>query len=540
MADTAVTNPLPPLYYLDNFLSIIDTVSSRYPDLLSSSETDWIVRFKSLPLPAQALLVRMLSRKGNWFREDKFAYSEIPNISDALDALASSSLVTTTTRPNLNVLVDLHTKPELITLFETLTLKASAKKTEIVDVIVRQADSSPTLGYRCIEVSHDVMPVFLLLYFGNAHQNLSEFVVSDLGIYQYESVPLNIRDRLFNERHQIEAWLALSSLYDEYWQTVENKQRDDVLNLLEKLPAQTDWPPLAHRRNRLVNLIARDLERLEQHEQAKALYLQSHLPPARERLARIALMQGDIAGAADVVEQMRQHPDNENESEVAERLARQLAKKGAMQCQPKTKNAFSENTVTLEIENSVEQACADHFRQQGWQVWFSENLILNGLFGLAFWDIIFIPTPGAFMNPFQRGPKDMYLPEFTQVRKTEIQARLHTLTSSTAQILDTYDAKKGLANDWVYWDLVDREIITAALNSLSSEQLIACFERILFDRKNNRSGHPDLFMVKNGHCQFVEVKGPGDKLQHHQIRWLNFMNQHGIAANVLYVKRPDH
>jgi hypothetical protein len=34
----------------------------------------------------------------------------------------------------------------------------------------------------------------------------------------------------------------------------------------------------------------------------------------------------------------------------------------------------------------------------------------------------------------------------------------------------------------------------------------------------------------------IEVKGPGDRLQDHQIRWLQFFASKGIAASVCYLR----
>lgn len=34
----------------------------------------------------------------------------------------------------------------------------------------------------------------------------------------------------------------------------------------------------------------------------------------------------------------------------------------------------------------------------------------------------------------------------------------------------------------------------------------------------------------------IEVKGPGDRLQDHQIRWLEFFAGEGIPASVCYVR----
>ena len=34
----------------------------------------------------------------------------------------------------------------------------------------------------------------------------------------------------------------------------------------------------------------------------------------------------------------------------------------------------------------------------------------------------------------------------------------------------------------------------------------------------------------------IEVKGPGDRLQDHQVRWLQFFASNGIAASVCYLR----
>ena len=46
-----------------------------------------------------------------------------------------------------------------------------------------------------------------------------------------------------------------------------------------------------------------------------------------------------------------------------------------------------------------------------------ENKLMNALFGLAFWEQIFAPVPGAFHNPYQSVPTDMYDPAFSARRR---------------------------------------------------------------------------------------------------------------------------
>ncbi|PZR35212.1 MAG: VRR-NUC domain-containing protein, partial [Ectopseudomonas oleovorans] len=78
--------PLPPeLYYLSNFRTALAWVGERYADLLSDEERAFLDTFHSLARPSQALLVRMVMRKGCHFRLSKLVY---PEIGDCLTAAA--------------------------------------------------------------------------------------------------------------------------------------------------------------------------------------------------------------------------------------------------------------------------------------------------------------------------------------------------------------------------------------------------------------------------------------------------------------------
>ena len=71
-------NPLEdPFYYLTNFQQVLAWLQQRYADVLSPQEQAFIERFGQLPRASQALLVRMVMRKGEHFRLGKLQYPEI-------------------------------------------------------------------------------------------------------------------------------------------------------------------------------------------------------------------------------------------------------------------------------------------------------------------------------------------------------------------------------------------------------------------------------------------------------------------------------
>src|SRR5690606_40867171 len=67
---------------------------------------------------------------------------------------------------------------------------------------------------------------------------------------------------------------------------------------------------------------------------------------------------------------------------------------------------------------------------------------------------------------------------------------------------------------------------------LPPAHLRACFERLLQDIRANRAGMPDLiqFWPAERRYRMIEVKGPGDRLQDNQKRWLAFCATQGIRS----------
>jgi hypothetical protein len=80
-------------------------------------------------------------------------------------------------------------------------------------------------------------------------------------------------------------------------------------------------------------------------------------------------------------------------------------------------------------------------------------------------------------------------------------------------------------------------LLSVALSCVPRRHLKACFGRILSDIRANRCGLPDLvqFWPQERCYRLIEVKGPGDRLQDNQIRWLTFCVAHEIPVSVCHV-----
>ncbi|MNG19705.1 VRR-NUC domain protein [compost metagenome] len=86
--------------------------------------------------------------------------------------------------------------------------------------------------------------------------------------------------------------------------------------------------------------------------------------------------------------------------------------------------------------------------------------------------------------------------------------------------------------------MLDETLLEQALACLPALHLKHCFERLLEDIQSNRAGMPDLiqFWPEQQRYRMIEVKGPGDRLQDNQLRWIDFCSEHGLPVEVCHVR----
>jgi hypothetical protein len=189
---------------------------------------------------------------------------------------------------------------------------------------------------------------------------------------------------------------------------------------------------------------------------------------------------------------------------------------------------------------AVEYVVRDHLSSDAAPVHYVENALINSLFGLLCWEAIFAALPGAFFHPFQRGPADLHAPDFQARRATQFAACFEQLDGEIYRetILRHLHDKAGMQSPFVFWGLLTPELVALALDCLPAAHLKLWFERLLCDIRGNRSGLPDLirFWPAERRYELIEVKGPGDRLQDNQIRWLAYCAQHGMPVRVVDVR----
>jgi hypothetical protein len=549
---------LVPHYYRDNFQALCDTVEAQYGDLLTPPEQQFLQGFRQLPFDAQCLYVRLVSRVGPWFRESKLAYPELGPIPAALDSLIASGMAEPAKALYVEELGGLYTVPELRQVFGPLLGDSvRGNKSQLLEAIEELGleDSELMSLLEAIDSERIIAPcglaevaLFQLLFFGNRYQSLTEFVLSDLGVARYYPYPLDREYRLFAHREAVEEYLACAELSDYWYELRESDDASSLPQLAEEvLNLDIRFPSSESRWHRLCNGLARDLERLGELKSAARLYERSARHPARERRLRILERLEDWSGAVRLSEHILDEPWCEEERDAAERVLPRVQRKLGAVPTRRRRDDFPRLDLELAREEvPVEVLAARQLESQWVQVRYVENSLMNALFGLAFWEQIFAPVPGAFHNPFQGIPTDMYSPDFRARRRPALEARMAQLRAEGVHPLlqEAYTRYASFQCRWVDWRRFDAALLKTATRVIPDAHLLAVWERMLFDPRENRRGFPDLIALgeDTGDYCLIEVKGPGDTLQESQKRWLRFFARQGIPASVAWVswqEKPD-
>ncbi len=528
----------------------MDWVRERYADVLVEAEQKFLSQLHELPKLSQALFVRLLLRRGPWFLESKVAYEEIPDLREAAAPLLKLGLFDAQHLMGVDEVFALHTKVELLPLFPRAPIHTAMRKEKMLEVVCSEYPEAQAYFAWNPQSQHGAWRVMVgdqcerlrLMFFGNLHQNWSEFVLADLGIFKYEKVQLADASRVFERREDVDGYIAIHNCR----LALENGEALGAI-LLDAASLSSANPWLELRRAKLLLRIGQACERTQEWELAEEAYAQSRYPGARHRRLRVYERTGRFVQALDLAKAADAAPESEEESQrlarMLPRLRRQLAV--GMDSRKVRASAVIPPSAVAElgkppVPTRVEIALRDHLNSELTPVFYVENALINSLFGLLCWPAIFAPLPGAFFHPFQSGPADLGAPDFVQRRKTEFDACLALLGDGTYRdlIRQRFGEKHGVQSPFMFWGVLTPELLDLALECIPADHLRLLFSRMLVAIKENRTGFPDLvrFWPQEQRYELVEVKGPGDKLQDNQIRWLRYFSEHGIPASVCHVR----
>jgi hypothetical protein len=542
---------LPETYYLDNVLTLFRHVSRLYDDILDDDTLAFLADFETLDDDARKLCIRLLNRRHDRFRLGKLDYPEIGDIGAAVETLSAAGFIEVDGDIAAEDLLSLYTRAELLACAADDATLRKLRRAELDTALLEDAGRDYfrrlRAGDRIIELLRgDEYLICQMLFFGNLNQSMTDFVLRDLGLYQFETYTIDAGHRPYRDALEIrQHWLLyqLETLFD----LDPGDDPDRLGEIARLLPDDIDPQAPAYRKSeRLRYEIARQYERLDECAIALGLYRQCRLPPSRERIARIHERLGEQNRALDQCRCIADDPLDESELQFARGFAARLARRHGFELPPSLDAADDDHPpetvdLELELEDSVELAVAGYLdaRADDERCYYLENSLFNGVLGLLIWDAVFAPLPGAFYNPFQYRPSDFYAHDFCDRRRDLLAGVWDSIEDNEdirRMVAAKWRDKHGIMNPLVNWQALDLEIIELALERIDHRHWRAIFERILADLRNNRAGFPDLlhFPAAGGYC-LVEVKGPGDSLQKNQQRWMQYFREHGIPHRLARV-----
>ena len=279
---------LTPRYYLDNFRYVLDFVKRLYGGLLNEAEWNFVHQFEALSQDAQCLYVRFSNRKGLFFRVNKLQYTEITDLPAATSELLNTGFIEQLAASHTHLgeeALGVFTKPELLELLplepEELRPLAKEKKEAVIRYALQELDfgeivTSLTTHYTVVKMNFQAEGMMIkYLFFGNRSGNMTEFVVRDLGMVNFERYDESKLTARFRTRKEVEDKLLISLTNEEFHDLKEAETpADDIynwfLNWNETRPELTEIAIPGYQK--LVCRVGAFLERQKLPEQALSVY----------------------------------------------------------------------------------------------------------------------------------------------------------------------------------------------------------------------------------------------------------------------------
>lgn len=546
------TAPLAMPYYLADFHEVLRAVETRYGFLLLEAERAYITQLRALSQAAQMLYVRLVNRRGPWFRVDGLRYGELPDLMAPIAELQAAGLLACDAAAAVldpEAVLACFTLPELAADLRAIGMAAPRRRPELVAWLIAWPDLPGWLASllaRCPVIGiapAAPWPFLRFLYFGELRANLSDFVVRDLGYVVIEDRAADQLTAKFPTRRHAEDAFRMAQLYEAFRAIRDRLPPRETLSWWQaqavdraSLAAGTDLF------DRLTDRLGRRLERAKDDALALALYASGSGDTARERQVRLLLRSGRTAEASALAQAMADAPRTTEEAYAARHLLRRIKGTGTGASDARRRQKLGRPVLLEDGAAPVEAATLAHYRARGWDGVHSENWIWLTTFGLLFWDIIHDPAQGMFHSPLQIGPSDLYTAGFYTRRQRAFEERLGKFddqSNTLAQLRETAAGKNGLTNPFVPWQEEAIACAVRLVTCLPGRSLAAVMRRIAQDIKHHSRGFPDLFLWRGPHYNFVEVKSETDQLSPAQYEWLAFFEDLGLPVFIDNVRRGE-
>lgn len=535
---------LPEKYYLTYFLDLVRFVENHSSHLLDCDDRAFLDQFFSLSENGQSLYIRLVNRKGLFFREGKLNYAEI-DISSAIHELSSDGFISPVLT-GTEELIRLFTKAELVANYSVLELPKKIKKEELYFELISNGDFQPLVtNYSIICVEHqEAIEYIKMLFFGHYNAQMTEFVVRDVGHVKLEDLSKHRFKPWFSSLEESKAVFDISQIKSK----AIKKLRIFPASALHEVLMDLEFPRFQRFASsqtvldKFLLTVAKQLEREKEPELALFYYEKCFDHPSRERRVRLYFLLNEIDEAERLAEKILQKPRNASELTFAIDFLQKPKKKILRSTTRKLQNTGKSITVKPDTCRKVESIAIEYFTDRGYQGIHGENYLWNNLFGLTFWYELLDSSFDTYHHPLQRTSSDIHKQDFFYNRKLQLKNRLDTIRTRKSWLADVgqlIEEKTGISNQFVYWHTDIRSHMSTMLKYMPLKGAKLMMMEMAKNLKENRKGFPDLLVWKDDEYCFYEVKSPNDQLSAQQLFWIDFMQSHKISADVLKLKYTE-
>uniref|UniRef100_A0A6N2MYM7 Fanconi-associated nuclease n=1 Tax=Salix viminalis TaxID=40686 RepID=A0A6N2MYM7_SALVM len=212
--------------YQQTLWVLIQEVLKSNPHLFTNDEKIFLESFISLPDDSQRLFVRLYTRKGPWFRLSSISYPEVSDSRQAIKDLSAMGYmcsfkgVDELEENDMEQILNLLTVSELREIASIPFLpSAILDRTEICIKITSKADS---LIWRTER-----------LFFLNGEQDLSAFLLVDLGIIKYPAYHCIISEQIFSARSDLIAYEEATEVAQMMDESLDENKSESVLRCIK-------------------------------------------------------------------------------------------------------------------------------------------------------------------------------------------------------------------------------------------------------------------------------------------------------------------
>lgn len=600
--------------YQQNFNLVINEVLGNNSHLFTADEKDFLESLTSASEDSQRLFIRLYTRKGPWFRLSRISYPEVLDSQKAVGELIAIGMICPFEDGNELHDNDMKHILDLLNVFELRDILSMLKKNfdrgsrkqDLIGSLLSSYEDGlcpllPSLisdktGF-CVRISSQAESLVWRaerLFFLNGEQDLSSFVLVNMGIVKYPSYKCIITERIFScqvellayeeaievaqimdqslDKNEIDMVLrcitiadshisssytkefksrtsksvaAFSSRFTASWvyskvallgiSFLERERRyNDAVYLLRLL---LDCLNCDGRRGYWILRLSVDLEHMDLPNESLSVAENGLLDPWVRAGSRMALQRRIL--------RLGKPPRRWKTPSFSDYIKRKIPEvhiQGRpLNCETGTKSRFYGDDGE---QCGVEQLALQYYAGEGggWQGVHSESGIWLTIFGLLMWDILFSDVPNVFRTKFQTAPLDLETDGFYLTRESLIESHLKKINDGMAEemLITSWELHLGTNCRGVHWERHSLSELRAAVTCIGGPCLSSLCRHLAQDYKSWSSGMPDLLLWRfhgdyRGEAKLVEVKGPRDRLSEQQRAWLLLLMDCGFNTEVCKV-----